>query len=126
MSENIITDAKSAQSIVRYVRDRGTVVYVEYIEKNGVTADTVSAHVAALAALAFPKYDKDTATDEDKKTRKYFMNTVRNGLNYYVGADSNKSNKSDKYVTAEGLKAETWEAFVTKARAEWVAANETK
>lgn len=85
MSENTtIVDVKSARALVRLERDRSKVVYAEYIFANAVTLETVSAHVKALAELAFPKFDAD-ASDDVKAERKGFMNRVRNGLNHNLG-----------------------------------------
>lgn len=84
MSENIITDVKSARALVKYERDRSKVVYSTYIAANAVTLDTVSDHVKALTDLAFPGFVKG-ADAEVSADRKAFMNRVRNGLNHTLG-----------------------------------------
>jgi hypothetical protein len=78
-------DIKSARAVVAYETTRNKVVYAKYIAANQVTLDNVSAHVAALQGLAFPKFDAKTATDEEKYARKSFGNRVRNGLNTHLG-----------------------------------------
>ena len=78
-------DIKSARAVVAYETTRNKVVYSKYIEANEVTLDNVSAHVAALQGLAFPKFDAKSATDEEKYARKSFGNRVRNGLNTHLG-----------------------------------------
>lgn len=125
MSENITlnTSDKTAMSVVRYVRDRGRVVYTDYIAEHGVTLDTVGAHVAALQSLAFPKFDSKTATDADKMARKYFGNTVRNGLNYTLGKGKFETSASDKFATALALKCDDRDAAVAKFLSEWDAAH---
>lgn len=110
----------AAKAVVRFETDGDKIVYSNYIEAHGVTLDTVGEHVAALADLAVEMKRIDPT---DKAEIKRFKNKVRNGLNYRLGKVSEKSGTSDKYVTAEGLKAESWDAFITKARAEWDAAN---
>lgn len=78
-------DLKSARAVVAYETTRNKVVYAKYIAANEVTLDNVSAHVLALQGLAFPDFDKATATDEEKYARKSFGNRVRNGLNTHLG-----------------------------------------
>lgn len=78
-------DIKSARAVVAYETTRNKVVYAKYIAANEVTLENVSAHVAALQGLAFPKFDAKTATDEEKYARKSFGNRVRNGLNTHLG-----------------------------------------
>lgn len=85
MSENTITDVKTARALVKFERDRSKVVYADYITANAVTVETVGAHVKALQDLAFPKFDAATATDEEKYARKSFGNRIRNGLNHTLG-----------------------------------------
>lgn len=125
MSENIITDVKTAKAIVRHEKGRNRIVYSDYIAANGVTEDTVADHAKALMALAYPGVKPSSRADRDSKeyAANAFRTRVRNGLNDNLGVDKKSAGKSDKYVTAEGLKAESWEAFVTKAKAEWDAAN---
>lgn len=118
-----ITLTDSARAVVVHATKGERIIYSNYVAEHGVTLDTVSDHVASLTDLAVSLKMLDA---DDKADVKRFKNRVRNGLNYTLGKDSSKSGTSDKFVTAEGLKAETWEVFVTKARAEWVAANETK
>lgn len=115
MSENIITDRKTAVALVKYERDRNKVVYPEYIAANAVTVDTVSAHVAALQALAFPTFDPKTADDEDKYVRKTFGNRVRNGLNFHLGKrPERKAPEQDSDADGESTEVEeSTEAEVT-------------
>lgn len=113
-----LTDSARAVVILNTKADR--IVYSAYITEHGVTLDTVSEHVQALAALAV---DMRAVDGEDKMAVKCFKNRVRNGLNRNLGKEAGESKKSDKFVTAEGLKAESWDAFVAKAKAEWDAAN---
>lgn len=119
-----VTLSNSARAVVTYATKGERVVYGAYIADHGVTLDTVAEHVQSLASLAV---EMKAVDGEDKEDVKRFKNKVRNGLNRTLGKPDNEgSNKSGKYVTAEGLKAESWDDFVLKARAEWVAANETK
>lgn len=111
----------SARAVITHARKAERIVYSAYIADHSVTLETVSEHVKALTEMA--------ATMEpfaDKKDQKRFTDKIRNGLNTHLGkvVPSKEANKSGKYVTAEGLKAESWEAFVEKAKAEWTAANE--
>lgn len=112
--------SNSARAVVTYATKGDRLVYGNYIAEHGVTLDNVSEHVAALAALAI---DLKAIDANDKYEVKCFKNKIRNGLNSNLGKTPKGGGSSDKYVTAEGLKADSWEAFVTKARAEWMAAN---
>lgn len=125
MTENIITDVKTAKAVVRHEKGRNKIVYSDYIAANGVTVDTITEHARALRELAYPNVKPSSRADRDTVEYKAnaFWTRVRNGLNDNLGVSKKKSGKSDKYVTAEGLKAESWEAFIEKARAEWDAAN---
>lgn len=111
----------SAKAVVRLEGPVKKIVYSRYIADHGVTLETVPEHVQSLAALAI---ELDEVDPDDKVALKGLKTRFRNGLNSNLGKVSpSKSGKSDKYVTAEGLKAESWEAFVAKAKAEWDAAN---
>lgn len=103
-----ITDVKTARALVKFERDRNTVVYAEYIAANAVTLETVSDHVKALAELAFPGFTPDS-TDEEKAERKAFMNRVRNGLNHRLG----KRTPSQEAATASTEPEETAEEHDT-------------
>ena len=113
----------SAKAVVTLETRGAKIVYANYVTENGVTLDNVGDHVAALADLAVEMKALDA---DDKVDVKRFKNRVRNGLNYALGKESGSGGKSDKYITAEGLKAESWDVFVKKAYAEWTAANESK
>jgi hypothetical protein len=99
---NTITDLKSARAVVAYETTRNKVVYDKYIAANGVTLETVSAHVKALQELAFPDFDAKTADDETKYARKSFGNRVRNGLNTHLGkvVPSKREETTDAEETA--------------------------
>lgn len=101
MSENVITDRKSAVALVKYERDRSKVVYSTYIAANEVTLETVGAHVKALTDLAFPGFVKG-ADEEISAARKSFMNRVRNGLNHTLG-----KHRVDAAARAESEEAAT-------------------
>jgi hypothetical protein len=102
---SIITDIKSAKSLVTYVK-RDAKVYTSYIEANGVTLDTVKEHVDALADLAYPGVKADGRAD--KGTKSYLKHTfkaqVRNGLNRNLGKESEKS-EATALITALGAKS---------------------
>lgn len=128
MSENIIKHTESAAAVVTMVKNQiknETGKYGAYVEKNNVTAENIAEHVKALREQAYPgiKADGRAEMGTPERNAKKFADKVRLGLRTAVG-DSPESRKSDKYVTAEGLKAESWEAFVAKAKAEWMAAND--
>lgn len=121
MSENQITLTDNAVKIVKadvaaFKRDGKR--YADYIAEMNVTLDTVADHVA-MFRNAYKAANKNATGDEIKA----YATKVRNGLNHNLGKKSSKGGTSDKYVTAEGLKAESWDAFIVKARAEWDAAN---
>lgn len=124
---NIIIDMTSALALVDFVvnnPDEG-LVYADYIEENAVTLENVSKHVAALLKITWANGTKGL-TDNEKAARKSAYNKYNNGFRYNLGQSSKIKGKSDKYVTAEGLKAGSWDDFVAKARAEWNAANDGK
>lgn len=125
---NVIQHTESAAAVVTMVKNQiknETGKYGAYVEKNNVTAENVAEHVAALREQAYPGIKASGRAEQGTPERnaKKFADKVRLGLRTAVG-DSPESRKSDKYVTAEGLKAESWEAFVAKAKAEWMAAND--
>lgn len=128
MSINII-DTKSAAAVVTMVKNQiknETGKYAEYVATNEVTADNVADHVKALRELAFPgiKADGRAEIGTPERDAKRFADRVRLGLRTAIGDAPADRAKSDKFVTAEGLKAESWEQFMLKAKAEWDAANE--
>lgn len=120
MKTTTITLTDSARAVVVLNTRADKIVYSAYISEHGVTLDTVGEHVQALAALAVEMRAVD---GDDKAAVKCFKNRVRNGLNRHLGKESAESKKSDKYLTAEALKAESLAAVIEKATAEWNAAN---
>lgn len=124
MSETIITDRKSALTVVRFERDRHAIVYPGYIAANGVTLDTVAAHVKALTELAFPgvKAASRAEAGTPERLAHGFACRVRNGLNSNLGKVS-ETGEATKYVTALGLKDESREQFLTRCAAEYDAAH---
>lgn len=128
MSKKINTNVKSvsinledsARAVVKLESRGKKIIYSRYIADHGVTLETVSEHVQSLAALAI---ELDEIDPNDKAALKAFKTRVRNGLNTNLGKTVPSKTPSGKYITAEGLKAESWEAFVEKAKAEWEAAN---
>lgn len=85
----------------------------------GAVADLIRKHIEPGQRMTGPKgaqvktqYGEGFAALES---------AVKSRLNKRTGGGS-----SDKYVTAAGLKAESWDTFVRKAYAEWTAANENK
>lgn len=130
MPENIIADAETARAVVVMVKNQirnETGKYAAYVEANGVTPENVSDHVKALREQAYPgvKASGRAEIGTPERDAKRFADKVRLGLRNAVGDSPKNRSESDKYVTAAGLRAESWEAFVEKARAEWTAANES-
>jgi len=127
MTQNItINLSDSARAVVRLATSADKVVYSAYIAEHNVTVDTVGEHVASLADLAVSLYSAKTGLGvdpADKVALKNFKNKVRNGLNTNLGKVVPSKGQSGKYVTAEGLKDESREAFMAKCLAEYDAAH---
>lgn len=131
MSNNTasIVDNTTATAVVTMVKNQlknETGKYAAYVTENSVTVETVKDHVKALRELAYPgvKTSGTAPVGTPERDAKRFADKVRMGLNTALDAGTKERNKSDKYVTAEGLNAASWEEFEAKAKAEWFAANE--
>ena len=124
----IITDSATATAVVTMVKNQiknENGKYAAYVKANDVTAENVADHVKALREQAYPGIKADGRAEQGTSERnaKKFADKVRLGLRSAIGDAPADRAKSDKFVTAEGLKAESWEQFVAKAKAEWDAAN---
>lgn len=103
MSKSLtITLSNSAAAVVALETRGNKVVYSRYISDHGVTLDTVSDHVAALADLAISSKVLD---GDDKVAVKGFKNRVRNGLNSNLGKVSPSKVEPTALITTLGAKA---------------------
>lgn len=108
MTENIITDVKTAKAVVRHEKGRNTIVYSDYIAANGVTVDTVTEHARALRELAYPNVKPSSRADRDTVEYKAnaFWTRVRNGLNDNLGVSKKKKNVgTENLLTGHGIEA---------------------